>query len=29
MSKPIDETGHMYGKLVVIKRGPNDKNNRA
>lgn len=29
MSKPIDETGHVYGKLVVIKRGPNDKNNRA
>lgn len=29
MSKPIDETGNVYEKLVVIKRGPNDKNNRA
>lgn len=25
MSKLIDETGHTYGKLTVIKRGPNNK----
>lgn len=29
MSKLIDETGHTYGKLTIIKRGPNDKNNKA
>ena len=29
MSRLIDETGHTYGKLTVIKRGPNDKNNKA